>query len=90
MGCEGSFNFIKTNWADNKKLSFSNLTSKLAMFLALSAASRVSEITNLTTSFMANTEDHYIFYFNKVYKTTRKGQSPEPLRKTRICVWSML
>ena len=39
---------IKTNWGLNSDLSLIDLTYKLTMLLALTTASRVSAITNLS------------------------------------------
>jgi len=58
------------------KTSDRNLTFKLTMLLALTAASRASEITNLDIRFLAKSPSVYVFHFNKLTKNGRQGKPP--------------
>ena len=68
--------YIRTNWYDNSSLNDADLTCKLTALLALITASRASIIQHLNKEFMAKDKDRYIFYFNKLHKSWRKGQAP--------------
>ena len=64
---------IRTHWYDNSSLTRANLTCKLATLLALITASVVLKIQHLSTKFMAKDEHKYMFYFNKLHKSCKKG-----------------
>ena len=55
------------------------LTYKLEMLLPLSTASRVSSVRSLNIHCMGETEEKYNFYFDKLHKKKRKGQSLKPI-----------
>ena len=61
---------------DNLNLPIRVLSHKLALLLALTAASRVSEICCLNTEYMVEFEDKYVFKFHKLTKSWRKGRPP--------------
>jgi len=65
-----------SNLKCNEQLSLKELTHKLTMLLALTAASRSSEIYLLNINFMIRKTESYIFSFDKLTKTWKKGQSP--------------
>ena len=60
------------------------LTLKLTTLPALTAAFRVSEITNLDINFFAKHPACYRFAFSKVSKSWKKGQSA-PVIKCLVC-----
>ena len=45
------------------------LSHKLALFLSLTAAARVSEICCINTEYMVEFEDKYVFKFHKLTKS---------------------
>jgi len=66
-----NYNFI---WDVEKVLSFHSisdkeLTLKLTMLLALTAASRASEICNLDIRYLVRHSSEYVFQFSKLSKT---------------------
>jgi len=67
--------FIKAEMAIDSKLPDGDLTLKLTALLALTAAQRVTAIQHLNINFMARNSSQVIFYFNKLYKSWRKGES---------------
>ena len=62
---------------ENEHLSVLLLSQKLATLLALTAASRCSEICILDTRYMVQGETYYRFHFSKLFKSWRKGK-PAP------------
>lgn len=65
--------FIKSLPIDDS-ISDKMLTYKLTALLALTATSRVSEITNLDIDYLAKHPTVYVFTFSKVSKTWKQGQ----------------
>ena len=63
----------------DKSISDKLLTFKLTTLLSLTAASRVSEITNLDIDFLDKHHNMYIFTFSKVSKTWKQGQKTPTL-----------
>ena len=72
-----------------------NLSDKLltlCSLLALTAASRCSEINFLNTEYMIRTESTYVFTFSKLFKSWRKGKNPPSVKfheythDTALCV----
>ena len=72
---EKALNYL-SELPDNLNLSVKLLTQKLALLLALTAASRGSEICYLNTKYMVELDDKYIFTFDKLTKSWRQGQPP--------------
>ena len=62
---------------ENEHLSVLLLSQKLATLLALTAASRCSEICILDTRYMVQGENYYRFHFSKLFKSWLKGK-PAP------------
>ena len=56
-----------------------NLTCKLITFLALTTALSASMIQHLNAEFMPKHNDKCIFYFNKLQRSSRKGQAPSSI-----------
>ena len=62
------------------------------MLLALTAASRSSEICHLNTKYMIKTHDKYIFTFDKLTKSWREGKPPPSVefcaypQQPKLCV----
>ena len=71
--------FMKNNWTDNESLPNKNLTLKLTMLLALTSASRASNIHHLDIRFMSLSEEKVVFNFTKLLKTWKKGRAPPKL-----------
>jgi integrase len=65
-----------SNLGRNEDLSDTELTHKLAMLLALTTASRVSEIQALNVEFMLDKTTEIVFTLPQHIKTTRVGQKP--------------
>ena len=68
--------FIRNNWTDNKSLPNKNLTLTLTMLLALTSASRASNIHHLDIRFMSLSEQKVVFNFAKLLKTQKKDRAP--------------
>ena len=66
---ESVINYIKTKWKNNENLSRKYLTYKLVILMALTSASRSSEMHCLDVRFMVKSEDAYIFPFHKFHKS---------------------
>ena len=68
------------------------LSHKLALFLSLTAASRVSEICQLNTEYIIEVDDKIIFTFDKLTKSWKKGRPPLSveccayLQNLKLCV----
>ena len=62
----------------NDLLSTKMLTLKLTMLLALTSASRCSEIKNLDINYLAKSESKYCFNISKPTKTSKPGK-PLPI-----------
>lgn len=62
-----------------ESLSDKLLTLKLTILLALTAASRGSEIALLDIRYMSRSEKTFSFAFTKLTKSWRKGQPPPSL-----------
>ena len=60
---------IKDNWTDNKSLPNKNLTLKLTMLLALTSASRASNIDLHDIRFISLSEEKVVLNFPKLLKT---------------------
>ena len=60
---------------DNLSLSIRVLSHKLSLLLSLTAASRVLEICYLSTEYMVEFKDKFVFKFYKLNKSWRKGRS---------------
>ena len=60
----------------NENLSLKILSYKLVMLLALTSASRTSAIQFLSKTYMSRFPDRYVFYFNKLHKSWRRGKPP--------------
>ena len=77
---------------DNKSLPNKNLILKLTMLLALTSASRASNIHHLDIPFMSLSEEKVVFNFPKLLKTWKKGRAPPKLeifafeKDTDLCV----
>lgn len=63
----------------NKDLSDKDLSHKLAMLLALTTASRASEIQGLDLAFMTDDGSHITFAIAKLTKTRRVGEKPRDI-----------
>ena len=76
----------------NKSLPNKNLTLKLKMLLALTSASRASNMHHLDICFMFFSEEKVVFNFPKLLKTWKKGRAPPKLeifafeKGTDLCV----
>ena len=68
--------FLKTNLSNNTQLSDLDLSQKLTALLALTAAQRVSSIHHLNIDFMVKNGTSYVFYFNKLHKSWKRGKAP--------------
>ena len=68
--------YIRTHWYGNSSLNDADLTCKLATVLALTTASSASMIQHFNTEFVAKDKNRYIFYFSKLHKSWKKGQTP--------------
>lgn len=81
---------------DSENLSDKLLTFKITMLLALSSASRSSELKNLDLQYMAKSENLVRFYFHQLSKTNKKGKPIPPLEfykfeeQSKLCVVSTL
>ena len=61
--------FLKNNWTGNKSLLNKNLTLKLTLLLAVTSASRASNIYHLEIRFVSLSEEKVVFNFAKLLKT---------------------
>ena len=61
-------------------LSLKDLTLKLTMFLALTSATRASEICYLDIGYLIKHNSGYNFHFGKNTKTSKKGKPRSPIR----------
>ena len=82
---------------DNNLLSDKVLTLKLVLLLALTSASRASEMTNLNLRYFNKTPSLYVFYPCSLTKTWRRGEKPpEPIKfysfpwEKKLCVCETL
>ena len=73
-----------SNLHSEKGLSDKLLTFKLTMLLALTAATRASEICNLDIHYLVKHTSGYTFHFSKITKTARRGK-PRP--HIKYCVF---
>ena len=64
---------------DNTNLSDGTLTLKLTMLLALASAGREAELKMLHSQYMASSHTSCFFWFPKLTKTSKKGQSSKKL-----------
>ena len=80
----------------NEELSNKDLTLKTTILLALTAASRSSELKFLSIQYMIRSESSYVFTFNRLFKSWRNGKSPPSLEfssfpaETNLCVYTSL
>ena len=80
----------------NEDLPVRSLTHKLTMLLALTSASRGSEICHLNINHMVKTHNSYIFTYEKLTKTRRRGTAPLSVEyvqfstNPKLCVVSVL
>ena len=80
----------------NDSLSVKDLTHKLTMLLALTAAARCSEICHLNIQYMVRLPNKYVFTFEKLIKSWRRGKSPQSVvfvafpRNDKLCVVNTL
>ena len=82
---------VKNNWTDNKSLPNKSLTLTLTMLLALTSASRASNIHHLDIRFMSLPEEKVVFRFAKSQKLGERVKHLQNLtflhlRKTRTFV----
>jgi hypothetical protein len=68
---------------NNKELSLKEISMKLCMSMALSSASRSSEIHKLDIENMNITEDEIVFTLKDLTKSRRVGQSPISVKFTK-------
>jgi len=68
-----------SNLGRNEDLSDTQLTHKLAMLLALTTVSRVSEIQALDVAFMLDKTTEIVFSLPQHIKTSRVGQKPHTI-----------
>ena len=61
---------------NNELLCLSDLTHKLTMLLALTAASRASAIQHLNLHYMCKNDEKYVFFFHKLHKSWKQGCTP--------------
>ena len=71
-----------------------NLTVKLTMFLALTSATRASEIGSLDIRYLIKHSSGYTFHFGKDTKTSKRSKARDPitfhiLRKSKSVCLSM-
>lgn len=78
--------------SNNEGLSIKILSHKLAMLLALTSASRGSEVCYLNMDHMVRSQDSYVFTLDKLTKTRKKGSSPPDIEfknfsnNSKLCV----
>ena len=71
-------NYLLTR-PENEDLSFSELTHKLVMLMALVSASRSHELHALKLDLMQNFGDRVVFHIDKLTKSKRKGREFQSL-----------
>ena len=71
--------YLQKELPNNSDLSDKLLTFKVAMLLALTAASTVRGLHILDTRFIVKTSQKYVFKFHKLHKSWRQGQKPTTL-----------
>ena len=76
---ELEINYIKTKSKNNENSSGKYLTYKHVILMALTSASRASAMHCLDVRFMVKSEDAYVFTFQKLHKSSRKGKAPPKL-----------
>lgn len=87
-------NYIST-LGNNKELFNKDLTLKLTMLLALTAAARVSSLKNLDIRLMSKGDDCYVFNFSKLHKAWEIGKTSQKVTyqvflQIKIFVWLLL
>ena len=67
-----------TSWGVNESLSLQRLSWKLAMLLALTSASRSSDLSNLTIANHRFSKNGLVLYPSGLSKQSRAGHTPSP------------
>ena len=80
---EKVLNYIKSI-PQNGKLSLKILTLKLATLLALTSASRASELCYLDVGIMTKNDEKYIFGFSRVTKSSRPKKPRPEIKFTKF------
>ena len=84
------------SWPENDRLSRKQLSQKLTILLALTTASRASELAALDTRFITVLDSSVMFHLPSLTKTHRVGQSPWSIvaaafpQESKLCVREVL